>query len=54
MEIRDNRRQPQNKPRWRTPVLRHEQVVEVTNGDPTAIGSDGQTTTHGAPQGFTS
>ena len=54
MDVRDNGHQPHNKPRWRTPVLRLEQVVEVTNADTTPIGSDGQTTTHGTPLGFTS
>ena len=41
--------QPHNKPKWHTPVLSHEQVVVVTNGDTNTFGSDGQTTTFGTP-----
>lgn len=37
------------KPKWHTPVLSHEEVVIVTNGDTNTFGSDGQTTTKGTP-----
>jgi len=49
-----NELQPQGKLAWRTPVLSTEKVVEVTNGDFTPLGDDGQQTTHGVDLGFTS
>ena len=44
----------ERQPMWRTPVLTNEAVVEVTNGDTTPLGTDGQETTYGNNLGFTS